>query len=443
MTSHSPYATDLSDTRLPPPGCPAHQDACHITGDDLRHDPAAFYEARRRAYGGVVPVVLDGVFAWLVLGYAELKEVTQRGETFTRDSRYWRPREGSVPEGWPLEPHTVWRPNAVFAGGEEHTRLRGALTRALGKVKAQRVRRSAVETGHRLIDTFVGAGRTDLLARYALPLPLLTLMRLFGFPPAAEAPLQRAIAALLACGDDAPAAARQVMDIVTGQVRRRREEPAGDLTTWLIQEHDAMSPGMSRDAVDTEIREQIWLTINAGHGATAVWIANAIEQLVSRRDVQAGMWAGWMDVQGALRATLWERTPLQNVIGRWATRDVVVGGRHIQAGDMLVLGLAGANTDPCHGSASDRADFATYNEAFFSWGNGPHQCPVPDLAQAIARAAVECLWDRIPDVHLTDPGRPVEWEPGIMMRCPRALPVSFDPAQPHAATRRRAPTGGC
>ncbi|MEU7322567.1 cytochrome P450 [Streptomyces griseoviridis] len=412
-----------------------------MTGDDMRLDPARVYGAARTEHGGVVPVVLEGeVFAWLVLGYRELKEVTRRPQIFTRDSRGWTPREGSIPRGWPLEPHTVWRPNAVFASGEEHRRLRGALTAALGRVNTSQVRRFTLVNGQRLIDGFSGAGRAELVSQYAMPLPLLALLAVFGFPPSTVAPLQRAIAALLECGDEAPAAAREVMDIVGEQVARRRKEPGTDVTTWLISQHDRMS--VDRARADEEIREQIWLTVNAGHGATSIWIANVIEQLVSRRDVQTGMWAGWMDIQGALRATLWERTPLQNVIGRWAVQDYELGGRRIRAGDMLVLSLGGANADPCHG---DQRDFTTHNESFMSWGSGAHQCPVPDLAHAIAQAAVEVLWDRIPDIHLTDPLQPVEWEPSIMMRCPRQLPVSFDPTKPRAAahgTARPARPGG-
>ncbi|MFF1629552.1 cytochrome P450, partial [Streptomyces sp. NPDC058272] len=162
-------------------------------------------------------------------------------------------------------------------------------------------------------------------------------------------------------------------------------------------------------------------------------------QMVSTR-MHSEMYAGWMDIQGALKATLWERTPLQNVIGRWAACDSHLGGRHIRTGDMLVLSLAGANTDPCHGS--NRAAFTAHNEAYFSFGNGSHQCPAPDLAHLIAQAAVECLWDRIPDVHLTEPDQPLDWGPSIMMRALRSLPVSFDPAKPRARTRSSALPGG-
>ncbi|MFF1628217.1 cytochrome P450, partial [Streptomyces sp. NPDC058272] len=243
----------------------------------MRLDPHVLYETKRGEYGPVVPVVLDGgVFAWLVLGYAELLEVTRREYVFSRDSRHWRPREGSIPKDWPLEPHTVWRPNAVFAGGEEHARLRGALTRALGRVSPQQVRRFTSETGHRLIDAFCASGRADLVQQYAGPLPLMTLMRLFGFPAAPEAQLQMAIPALLECGDQAREADRQIMQIVADHVARRHEEPAADITSWLIQDEEA---GLD----DNEICEQIWLTLNAGQGATSIWIANIAEQMVSTR----------------------------------------------------------------------------------------------------------------------------------------------------------------
>ncbi|MFF7987106.1 hypothetical protein ACFZDK_49900 [Streptomyces sp. NPDC007901] len=407
MTSPPEQPAAPSPGLLPSPACPAHDGAWHITGEDFRHDPGAVYQAKRAQYGSVAPVVLEGgVFAWLVLDCAELKEVTQRGEIFSRDSRLWRPREGGIPQGWPLEPHTRWQKNAVFATGDEHTRLRGALTRLLGKVRAPAVRGFTLANGHRLIDAFCRRGEAELVSQYAMSVTVLTLMRMFGFPATTEQSLQTAITTLLACGDDASAAAQSVMDLVDEQISRRRRDPQADVTTWLIEEHGAMWDGADRAAVDEEIRGQIWLTVNAGHGATAIWIANALEQLVSQRDIQAGMFAGWMDIQGALRATLWDRTPLANIIGRYATRDALLAGRRIRAGDLLLLSLAGANTDPCRGTRSDRDDFTVHNESYFSFGNGPHECPVPGLAHTIAQAAIEAVWDRIPDVRLTDADPP-------------------------------------
>ena len=408
----------------------------------MRRDPRDLYATMRDDYGPVVPVVLDGgVFAWLVLGFNELQEVLrprpQWQSDFSRDSRFWRPREGPIPKEWPLQVHTKWRRNAVFASGPEHRRLRGALIRALGKVSTAAVRRLTMTTGDRLINEFIAHGQADLIRQYAAPLPLLTLMRLFGFPTEAEQQLLTAIPALLECGDESREADQQVMRIVAEHVARRRKEPAADITTWLIQDKEAALD-------DTELCEQIWLTINAGQGATSVWIANVFEQLVSRRTVRHDMYAGWMDIEGALAATLWERTPLANVIGRWATRDTHLGGRRIQDGDMLVLSLEGANTDPRLGSAAARTSFVSHNAGNLSWGGGAHECPgsAPTVARAIAQAAVECIWDRIPDVHLTDPDQPLDWGPSIMMRALRSLPVTFDPAKPRATSRRSTLPGG-
>ncbi|MGP4009964.1 hypothetical protein [Streptomyces sp. 4N124] len=448
MTQPAAASPDPTSESLRSGGCPAHSGAWHLIREDMRRDPAELYGVAREEYGGVVPTVLEGVFTWTVLNYKELREVTQRAEIFSRDSQHWRPREGGMPDGWPLEPNTRRNPSALFATREEHSRLRSALVRALGgKDKLQRVRRDTLATGHRLIDRFCSAGEVDLVAQYAVQLPMLTLMRLFGFPPETEKPLRTAIFTLLEGGDDAPQAAQEVLDLVARHVARRRAEPAADFTTRLIREHDAdwarnaEANGCSWDqaTVDDEIRWQIWLTFIAGHGATSTWIACAIEQLVSRRDIQVGMWAGWMDIEGALRSTLWERTPLQNVIGRWATRDHILGGRHIRKGDMLVLSLAGANTDPCFGT---ERDFTDRNASYFSFGHGPHECPFPDLAHTIAKAAIECVWDRIPDVRLTDQERRVEWEESIMMRCPRQLLVSFSTNAHRAPARSSAPPGG-
>ena len=76
------------------------------------------------------------------------------------------------------------------------------------------------------------------------------------------------------------------------------------------------------------------------------------------------------------------------------------------------------------------------------FGNGAHQCPVPNLARTIAQAALEAVWDRIPDVRLTDPDTPVQWQPSIMMHCPVALPVSFDRSAPRSGSRSPALPGG-
>jgi cytochrome P450 len=64
-----------------------------------------------------------------------------------------------------------------------------------------------------------------------------------------------------------------------------------------------------------------------------------------------------------------------------------------------------------------------------SFGHGEHGCPfpAPELAETIARTAVEVLLDRIPDVELALPPGELGWRPSLWMRGLYALPVRFTP----------------
>ncbi|CAM5668661.1 hypothetical protein SBADM41S_06618 [Streptomyces badius] len=81
---------------------------------------------------------------------------------------------------------------------------------------------------------------------------------------------------------------------------------------------------------------------------------------------------GRHSVAEAMNEVLWEDTPTQNVAGRWAARDTHLGGRHIRAGDLLLLGLAAANGDPQ--VRTDGSALTGGNNAFLSFGHGEHRC---------------------------------------------------------------------
>ncbi len=133
MTDHlDPHNTGI----VPPPGCPAHnlgQDGIRRLYGQGEADPRALHEELRREHGPVAPVLLHGDLpAWLVLGYDELKQVTNRPLQFTRDSSQWSMfQRGQVPADSPLRPTLQPQPVCVFADGEEHARLRGAVTDSL------------------------------------------------------------------------------------------------------------------------------------------------------------------------------------------------------------------------------------------------------------------------------------------------------------------------
>lgn len=70
------------------------------------------------------------------------------------------------------------------------------------------------------------------------------------------------------------------------------------------------------------------------------------------------------------------------------------------------------------------------NRAHLSFGHGDHGCPfpAPELAEVIARTAIEVLLDRLPDIELAVEPDELLWLPSFWVRRLASLPVRFSPA---------------
>ena len=165
----------------------------------------------------------------------------------------------------------------------------------------------------------------------------------------------------------------------------------------------------------------------AAQQPTANWIGNTLRLMLIDDQFSLTLQGGRSSADQALNEVLWKDTPTQNFIGRFAVQDCELGGHRIRRGDLLVLGLAAANVDPQVHPRSF-ADSGS-NRAHMSFGHGEHGCPfpAPELAEVIAKAAVEVLLDRIPDVQLGAAASSLGWRPSLWMRGLFALPVTFSP----------------
>ncbi len=141
----------------------------------------------------------------------------------------------------------------------------------------------------------------------------------------------------------------------------------------------------------------------------------------------ASLFGGRNSVAEAMNEVLWEDTPTQNVAGRWAARDTHLGGRRVKAGDLLLLGLQGANSDPQ--VRTDASALTGGNNAHFSFGHGEHRCPFPaqEVAEVIARTGIEVVLDRLPDIDLAVPADSLTRRPSPWLRGLTRLPVRFTP----------------
>lgn len=388
-----------------------------FSGPRFQHDPAEVYRELRRQHGPVAPVLLEGgVPAWCVLGYRELHHVTSHPELFGRDSRRWNAWD-TVPPDWSLRPYVEYRPSVLFAEGEEHRRRAGALSAALSEVDEFELRSHVEQLADRLIDGFAGRGHADLISDFTYRLPLLALLRCYGMPDTDAPALARDVTLSAQEGDEAIAAHQRIGARMSRLVKDKRRTPARDVPSYLL----AHPAGFT----DEELGTELLIMMTACHVNTGDWLGNTVRLMLTDERFAVTLSGGRGSVGQALNEVLWEETPTQNFVGRWATQDLQLGGKRIRKGDLLVLGLAAANTDPQ--VRPDAYARATGNQAHLSFSHGEHGCPFPaqEIARIIATTGTEVLLDRLPDVTLAVRPDELEWRPSVWLRGLMSLPVTF------------------
>ncbi|MFQ6142420.1 cytochrome P450 [Streptomyces sp. SID10815] len=395
-------------------------DAVPLSGPRFQTEPAVLYREMRREHGAVTPVLLDGgIPAWLVLGYRELHQVTGDPVLFSRDSELWNQWE-NIPDDWPLLPMIGRKqPSILYTVGERHRERAAMLSGALEAVEPSELRRHSERFADELIDAVCGEGAADLVGDYAMLLPVRVLARLYGFPDEEGPALVTALNDMIDGRERAIAGQQHLASSMARLLAERGARPADDVASRMLADPGGFS--------EEEIAQDLMVMLAAGHQPTADWIGNSLRLMLTDERFAASLFGGRNSVAEAMNEVLWEDTPTQNVAGRWAARDTRLGGRRIRAGDLVLLGLQGANSDPqvrVHGSALTGG-----NNAHFSFGHGEHRCPFPaqEVAEVIARTGIEVVLDRLPDIDLAVPAESLARRPSPWLRGLTGLPVRFTP----------------
>ncbi|WP_330305412.1 MULTISPECIES: cytochrome P450 [unclassified Streptomyces] len=396
-----------------------------LSGPRFQTEPAELYREMRRDHGAVTPVVLDGdIPAWLVLGYRELHQVTGDPVLFSRDSDLWNQWD-HIPDDWPLLPMIGRKqPSILYTVGERHRERAAMISDALEAVDPFELRSHAERFADELIDAICAKGETDIVGDYAALLPVRVLATLYGFAEEQGPGLVTALNDMVNGREGALAGQQHLAASMAQLLADRKAEPADDVVSrMLATANSAEGSGFS----DEEIAQDLMVMMAAGHQPTADWIGNSLRLMLTDDRFAASLFGGRHSVAEAMNEVLWEDTPTQNVAGRWASRDTQLGGRRIRSGDLLLLGLQGANSDPQ--VRTDGSALTGGNNAHFSFGHGEHRCPFPaqEVAEVIARTGIEVVLDRLPDIDLAVPAESLTRRPSPWLRGLSELPVRFTP----------------
>ncbi|MGW5095931.1 cytochrome P450 [Streptomyces nodosus] len=391
-----------------------------LSGPRFQAEPAVLYREMRREHGAVAPVLLDaGIPAWLVLGYRELHQVTSDPVLFSRDSGLWN-RWDDIPDDWPLLPVIGRGQSSILhTVGARHRERAAMVSAALETVDPYELRAHAERVADELIDTVCGDGSADLVTQYAMLLPVRVLARLYGFSEQQGPELVTALNDMIDGRERAIEGQRLLAASMARLLAERKKEPADDVVSRMLADENGFT--------DEEIVQDLMVMLAAGHQPTTDWIGNSLRLMLTDDRFAASLFGGRNSIAEAMNEVLWEDSPTQNVAGRWASRDIHLGGRHIRAGDLLLLGLQGANSDPQ--VRTDGSALTGGNNAHFSFGHGEHRCPWPaqELAEVIARTGIEVVLDRLPDIDLAVPEAELTRRSSPWLRGLTALPVAFTP----------------
>ncbi len=291
----------------------------------------------------------------------------------------------------------------------KHTRLRRLIAGAFGRGHVQRLAPRIAELTRGLIDDCAehldGTGRFDVMELLAEPLPVLVIAELLGVPEADRhllRPWSQAIVQMyeVTRTADQDAAAQQACEQFAAYVEQlatdRAAHPGEDLLTDLVQARDGSDRLSPRELVATAV-----LLLNAGHEASVNGFGNGLASLLeSGQPAPQTPEAVALLVEEMLR----HDSPSQ-LFDRTATRDTVVAGMPIRAGEQISALLGGANRDPAVFPEPDLFRPGRDPNPHLAFGAGIHFCVGAPLARLELGTSVQQLVQRWPRLQVVGAAR--------------------------------------
>ena len=397
-----------------------------ITDAAFKANPFPFY-AQLRSEAPVFPVMVPMPVkqrAWLVTRYDDVQAVL-------KDARFAKnPRNAMSPEQLKKRP---WLPpmfkpleqNMLDLDNPDHPRLRALVHKAFTPRLIEQMREQIQTLTNELLDTAEPRGGMDLIADFALPLPLTMIGRILGVPSADNPKFHHWTKTLLSASTNRnylvliPTIMR-FLGYMKKLVKERHAHPQDDLITALVQAKEG-SDQLSED----EVLAMIFLLLIAGHETTVNLIGSGSLALLEHPDQLQRLRNEPALIKPAIEELLRFVCPVEMATERYAREDSVVAGTTIPRGELVLAVIGSANRDANAFTEPDSLDIARENNKHLAFGLGVHYCLGAPLARLEGQIAINTLVQRVPNLRLNVAPEQIRWRGGFVLRGLEALPVSF------------------
>lgn len=385
----------------------------------------AHLRARDPVSRGRIP---DGRPAWFVTRYDDVRMVLGDDRRFSTQWLAGRdigqadvsPRAAAV-----LSLFT----DPLSRDGAEHKRLRAPVGRAFTARLVESLRPFVEQRAEELLDaverraTATGERSIELIAEYAFPIAVDTLLELLGVPVEQRGYMQ-AWSDEMATFDGSLENAERLWPTIDeftrymqSLIEDKRANPGHDLLTGIVS-HGELT--------EDEVTKLVFVTMHAGHGTTVNLIGNGTLALLTHPDELELVASDPARIRATVEELLRYDSSVSIPRPRVALEDVEISGTPVKRGDLVVAVIAGANRDGDRFADADALDVGRPNNAHLSFGRGAHACPGAPLGRLEGQIAIATLLRRMPHLALAVAPDELMWRPGgLILRGLAALPLTY------------------
>ncbi|OLD64882.1 MAG: hypothetical protein AUI47_03940 [Acidobacteria bacterium 13_1_40CM_2_68_5] len=316
----------------------------------------------------------------------------------------------------------------LFLDAPAHARIRGLAAHAFTPARVEVLRAHIREITDRLLEPVLPAGRMDVIADLAEPLPCIVTAEMLGVPVEDHRRLKawsQDFAEMLGNfqhnPDHAPKIVRAVEEMTAyfrSAMRDQRKRPREGLVSTL------MNAEVGGDRLtEEEVIANCIVTMVGGQETTTNLIGNGVLSLLRHPEELAKLRSDLSLIPSAVEELLRYESPSQHT-GRLAPADLELSGQRILRRQAVIAVMGAANRDPDRFPDPDRLDITRQDNRHVAFGWAAHFCFGAPLARIEGQIALEAMLGRMPGLAL-EPVRLV-WRTNLGLRGLEALPVTFE-----------------
>ncbi len=313
----------------------------------------------------------------------------------------------------------------VMKDGVDHRRLRTLAHKAFTPARVAALEQRIEQIADGLLQTAATRGTIDMLADFALPLPVAVISDMMGvherhrqhFHHWMKGILELDGAGWIELLTNYPSMIK-LNRFLRQLIAERREHKGDDLLSAMVEAEEA-GDKLSFD----ELVASTLILLLAGHETTVNLIGNGMLALLEHPEQLEHLRAHPELMDAAVEEMLRYTSPVQLNAQRFATVDTQLGGVSFPRGTALCAIIGSANHDETHFVDPERFDIQRQPNRHIAFGFGPHFCLGAPLARLEAKVAFRALLQRFTHFELAVPRAELTWRRSQSVRGLTALPL--------------------